>query len=161
LSVKDNIARIACFSANASIRALREGANMSLFHHFAVPGLALALLGACTTPPATTVAREPTCSIAGAWADTVTGLGQSVWTISSDGAAAETGMHSATGRASVDGHVLRLTASTTSGFTGDYEITLDASCSAGEGRLTWTRAPAGVELRSFPVTFTRRGAGVG
>jgi hypothetical protein len=94
--------------------------------------------------------------MAGVWADTVTGLGESVWTITGDGAAAETGMHSATGRAALDGRNLRITASTISGYTGVYEITLDAGCRAGEGQLTWTRAPAGIQLRSFPVAFTRR-----
>ncbi len=65
-------------------------------------------------------------------------------------------MHGATGRATLEGHTLRINATTTSGFTGDYVITLDASCDAGEGQLTWTRAPAGTELRSFALRFARR-----
>jgi hypothetical protein len=115
-----------------------------------------ALLSACVVPQANAPTAVQSCSMAGTWADTVTGLGDSVWTIAADGAANETGMDAASGRASIAGHVLRMAASTATGFTGDYEITLDASCNAGQGQLTWTRTPAGVQPRNFAVSFARR-----
>lgn len=90
------------------------------------------------------------CAFPHAWRNEVTGLSSSTWQVDASGAAHESGMGAARGRASLSGQTLRIDFQT--GPTrGYYQVTLDADCN-GRGRLQWTASPAGP--KSFPATFT-------
>jgi hypothetical protein len=89
--------------------------------------------GHAVSPPRQ--ASEGSCKLASIWANELAGVGSSVWTISSDGAATERGLGSAQGHASLSGHTLTISYRT-SVNNGTYVIQLNRTCSDGSGKVT-------------------------
>lgn len=74
------------------------------------------------------------CKLESVWSNQVSGVGSSVWTISSTGEAVEQGMGGAQGRSTMSGRNLTITWHT--GLNnGTYVIQLDQTCAAGSGKL--------------------------
>lgn len=106
------------------------------------------------TPPVR--AAEPggyaDCTAEGVWANSVTGLASSTWTIDADGKASESGMGGVRGQAGLSGSTLTIEWDG-GAYAGVYEIDLDPGCATGQGAMTWTRAPGGG--KTFPARFRK------
>ena len=91
------------------------------------------------------------CTIAGSWTQTTETVGSTIWTITADGNAKETGLGYASGRATLAGSALKITWTTTNGWAGVYRWTLGPRCS-GNGTLTFSKGPRSGESASSKVT---------
>jgi hypothetical protein len=80
-------------------------------------------------------ASDASCKLASVWAGEVAGVGSSVWTISSDGAASERGMGNAQGHASLSGRTLTIIFHTAFN-NGTYVMQLNGTCSNGSGKVS-------------------------
>lgn len=91
------------------------------------------------------------CKLASVWANEVSGVGSSVWTITSDGTATEQGLGSGQGHASLSGHTLTITFRTAIN-NGTYSVRLNQACTGGSGKtMVLGGIPAGAV---YSVTFT-------
>ena len=113
---------------------------------FGVVAAFVALLSASTTRAATSG-----CHLNGDWRQTTAGQ-SSVWHISSDGQATESGLGTAHGTATLIGNVLTIQSFPSDPtFDGVYKWTLDQDCH-GTGTLTFTNSPrAGQTLQSTVI----------
>jgi hypothetical protein len=77
------------------------------------------------------------CDIAGQWRMDTANIGQSTWTFTPSGngsyAGQEQGLGNATGEAVMNGNAMRMEWRT-GGYSGLVELSIDPSCSAGQGR---------------------------
>jgi len=78
---------------------------------------------------------EASCKLASVWANEVSGLGSSVWTITSDGTATEQGLGGGHGHAVLSGHTLTINFRTAVNF-GKYSVLLNQACAGGSGKST-------------------------
>jgi hypothetical protein len=97
------------------------------------------------------------CDIAGQWRMDTANVGQSTWTFTSSGsgsyAGQEQGLGNATGTAAMNGSAMRLEWRT-GGYSGLVEITIDPSCSSGQGYQIFHTGRTGSES----TRWTRIGA---
>src|SRR5262245_23755897 len=119
--------------------------------------LALFLVAACgsTAKTATTpaVPNGPSCALTGTYKHVTADAGEATIKFTPSGPnawkAVETGLGNFTGEAKLDGSTLRVDWKTENGFAGNYVWTLDASCAAGEGTLTFTEGGQGTHHSVF------------
>jgi hypothetical protein len=102
-------------------------------------------------------ASQPaSCDIAGQWRMDTANVGQSTWTFTPSGgsyAGVEQGLGNATGTAVMNGSSMQLQWRT-GGYSGLVELTIDPSCSAGQGQHIFYSGRAGSEA----TRWTRIGA---
>jgi hypothetical protein len=77
------------------------------------------------------------CKLASVWQNHLTGVGDSTWSIAPNGTAVEQGLGAARGHASMSGHTLTITY-TTSLNGGTYVMHLGQDCAGGSGTVTVT-----------------------
>jgi hypothetical protein len=97
--------------------------------------------------------KSGACTLAGTWSQDTKGIGTTDWIIEADGTAKEKGIGYAEGKATLNGNVLHIKWWTKTGYTGDYEWTLDTDCASVDGSLQFT-APRKDKLDST-VTKTK------
>jgi hypothetical protein len=101
--------------------------------------------------------QSASCDIAGQWRMDTANVGQSTWTFTSSGsgsyAGQEQGLGNATGTAAMNGSAMRLEWRT-GGYSGLVEITIDPSCSSGQGYQIFHTGRTGSES----TRWTRIGA---
>jgi hypothetical protein len=115
--------------------------------------------GVITEAPQSRQAKKPepvsrslaSCKLASVWANEVSGVGHSVWTIAADGTATEQGLGGGHGHATLSGRTLSITFRTFAN-NGIYSVRLNEACTAGSGKTTVLGGiPAGAV---YEVTFT-------
>ena len=101
--------------------------------------------------------QPPRCDIAGQWRMDTANVGQSTWTFTPSGrgsyAGQEQGLGNAAGEAVMNGNSMRLEWRT-GGYSGVVELSIDPSCSAGQGWHIFNTGRTGSE----PTRWTRIGA---
>lgn len=113
---------------------------------------ALALVAAGRVSAEAPQPSAAACTAEGVWTTRVD-RDWSMWRISANGTARETGLGEAQGTARVKGHTL--TIHWTEGrWNGDFVITLDADCRAGSGKMR--RRRAGDPTQYADASFARR-----
>ena len=83
--------------------------------------------------PAQTSSESSQCKLASIWSNQISGLGNSIWTISLDGTAVERGLGFAQGHATISDRNLTITWHTVFS-NGTYVIQLDQTCTSGRGK---------------------------
>jgi hypothetical protein len=101
--------------------------------------------------------RFECADLSGAWVNSLDWL-TTTWTLTPSGAhryeAKEAGGCSAAGKATFDGSTLRIEWTCAAGYAGTYEWTLDASCSAGQGRLVYSKGGQGTHATKLKRNTT-------
>jgi hypothetical protein len=105
------------------------------------------------------VAWAGSCTAVGTWVQTTDGIGPTTWTVVRGGQAHETGVGNATGKASLSGHVLKITfVASDKVTTGVYTWTLKPNCRSGTGTLRFT-GPATRAGETHASTVRKTGGG--
>ena len=99
--------------------------------------------------------------ISGLWYQSAQNVGDSEWQITCNSStnnwdAIEGGLGAATGAAKITGNVLRIDWTTTNGWAGYYEWTLDPSLNSGSGTLQFTKQYNAPSSASTTSTITRK-----
>jgi hypothetical protein len=107
-------------------------------------------------PPHAKTSTPTSCKLAMVWANQINGFGSSVWTISADGTAVESGLGNGHGHAVMSGHSLTINYTTTLD-QGIYAMTLNRDCTGATGKVTSISGLTTLPGRTAAATFTAAG----
>jgi hypothetical protein len=95
------------------------------------------------------------CPLASVWSQEIKEMGRSVWVISADGRAQETGLGNVAGTATISGRTLTIHWIGGGGYTGEYSVQLAPDCQSGQGLVRWNKLPPGMTRLEAATFFAR------